>query len=124
MACDCPFLGWGRVLVDRKQYDEAKRVLEEINHELTTQFLTPEQRSELERHAASLAGVILSPWFPVTWTRRVIMAAIFILGVQQAWIGNYQTMFWWLFLPVFSPRIVGECAFLMGKFVGLLRGGF
>ncbi len=111
-------------MIDRKQYDEAKRLLEEINNELITQPLTPGQRCELERHAAGLAGALLSPWLPVTWARRLIMAAIFILGVQQAWIGNYQVMFWWLFLPLFSPRIVGECALFMGKFVGLFRDGF
>jgi hypothetical protein len=98
----------------REQYDEAKRVLKEINHELTTRSLTPEQRSELELHAARLAGVLSHPWLPMSWTRRLIMAAIFIFGVQQAWVGNYQAMVWWILLPLFSPRIVGECSYFMG----------
>jgi hypothetical protein len=48
----------------REQYDEAKRLLEEINYELKTQPLTEAQRKKLQLHAASLAGVLLHPWFP------------------------------------------------------------
>ena len=36
-------------MVSRAQYDEAKRVLEEVRYELDTQPLTPDQR----RHAAA-----------------------------------------------------------------------
>ena len=101
---------------EREQYTEAKRLLEEINYELKTQPLTQAQRTELELHAASLAGVLLHPWFPVSWPRRLIMAGIFLLGVQQAaWVGNYEPLLWWLLLPFFSPRIMGECAFFLGK---------
>jgi hypothetical protein len=99
----------------REQYDEAKRLLEEINYELKTQPLTEAQRKKLQLHAASLAGVLLHPWFPVSWTRRLIMVAIVLLGIQQAWVGNYEAVLLWLILPFFSPRIVGECSFLLGK---------
>jgi hypothetical protein len=91
----------------REQYDEAKRLLEEINYELKTQPLTEAQRNELKLHAARLAGVLLHPWFPVSWTNRLIMARIFLLGVQQAiWARNYEPLLWWLLLPLLSPRIV------------------
>jgi hypothetical protein len=101
---------------EREQYTKAKRLLEEINYELKTQPLTEAQRDELQLHAARLAGVLLHPWFPVSWSRRLIMAGIFLLGLQQAaWAGNYEPLLWWLLLPFFSPRIMGECAFFLGK---------
>ena len=102
-------------MVSRQEYDDAKKLLEEIHQELATQLLTPEQRQELQLHSARLSGLLASVWFPVSWTRRLIMAAIFLFGLQQAWVGNYQAMFWWLLLPLFSPRIVGEAAFLWGR---------
>jgi hypothetical protein len=103
-------------MIDRQDYAEAKRAFDQIRRELDTQPLTAEQRKELELHAARLAGVLLHPWFPVFWTRRLIAAAIFLFGFQQAWIGNYQPMLSWLLLPLFSPRIVGEAAVLWGRF--------
>ena len=104
------------VVSKQEQYAKAKKLLEEINYELKTQPLTEAQRKELELHAASLAGVLLHPWFPVSWSRRLIMAGIFLLGLQQAaWAGNYEPLLWWLLLPFFSPRIMGECAFFLGK---------
>ena len=62
---------------------------------------------ELQNHAAALAGSILSPWLPYGFSRRLLMLAIVALGVQQAVVGNYQALLWWLLLPAFSPRIVG-----------------
>jgi hypothetical protein len=101
---------------EREQYTEAKRLLEEINYELKTQPLTQAQRTELELHAARLAGVLLHPWFPVSWTRRLIMAGIFLVGILwTAWVGNYEPLLWWLLLPFFSPRIMGECYYFIGR---------
>ena len=102
-------------------YEKAKNVLREIRRELETQPLTAEQRKELEMHAARLAGSLLSPWLPVSWTRRLLMAAIVVLGAQQAWVGNYEPLLWWLLLPFFSPRIVGECALVFGRLDSLIR---
>jgi hypothetical protein len=68
----------------RENYQEAKKVLGQIRHTLDTEPLTAAQRNELETHAAKLAGAISHPWLPVSWSRRLIMVAIVILGVQQA----------------------------------------
>jgi hypothetical protein len=104
-----------------KDYEEAKDVLKEIRHELDTQPLTAEQRKELEMHAAALSGYLLRPWLPVSWTRRLLMVAIVLLGAQQAWVGNYEPLLWLLLLPFFSPRIVGECAFAFGRLASLFK---
>jgi len=106
--------------MERERYFEARKALDEIRHELATAPLTPEQRKELKLHAAKLSGVLLHPWFPVAWRGRLIMAGIVLLGLQQAWVGNFEPMIFWLLLPLFSPRIMGECAFLFGKMHRLL----
>jgi hypothetical protein len=113
--------GVGRSKQD--QYQEAKRLLEEIHHELETQPLTREQREQLQLHAAKLAGVLMRPWLPVPWSIRIIMAAILLFGLQQAWVGNYQPLVWWLLLPFFSPRIMGECAYFLGVLARPFRRG-
>lgn len=107
---------------EREQYPEAQRVLKEICHELDTAPLTPQQRNELELHAAKLAGALLRPWFPIAWRGRLIMAAIICIGLEQAWVGNYEPMIFWLLLPLFSPRVMGECAFLWGRIRRKLDG--
>src|SRR6266536_4109083 len=106
---------WGTQMSKQEQYSEAKSLLREIQYELNTQPLTLKQRGELELHAARLAGVLLRPWLPVDWKRRLIMAGIVLLGIQQAaWADNYRPFLWWLLLPAFSPRIMGECAYFLG----------
>ena len=102
------------------QYDDAKRVLNEVCYILDTQSLTEKERRKLELHKYALSGVLLHPWFPMSWSRRLIMAAIFLFGIQQSWTGNYEPLLWWLILPTFSPRIMGECAFFAGLVAGLI----
>ena len=81
-----------------------------------------EERRELQVHAARLAGVILRPWLPADWGRRLIMMGIVVLGAQQAfWVGNYEPLVWWLLLPLFSPRIVGFGAYFLGRLSALFR---
>jgi hypothetical protein len=108
--------------MDRARYEEAKRALSEVRHELETAPLTAQQRDELERHAAALSGVLMSPWLPMSLRSRLIALAIILFGLQQAWTGNYEPMVFWFLLPLFSPRIVGECAHLLGRVAGLFRG--
>ena len=39
------------------------------------------------------------------------MAGIVLFGVQQVWWAqNFEPLLWWLLLPFFSPRIMGEAA--------------
>jgi hypothetical protein len=112
----------GFPVTNKRQQEEAKKVLAEVQYELDTQPLTAAQREELELHAARLAGAILSPWLPVSWGRRLIMLGIVLLGIQQAWwAGNYQPFLWWLLLPFFSPRIVATCAFYLGRVARYFR---
>jgi hypothetical protein len=107
---------------DRETYEEAKKTLDQIRHILDTEPLTAEERQKLEVHEAALAGVILHPWLPAGWTRKLIMVAIVLLGALHAiWVGNFQPLAWWLLLPFFSPRIAGEVAHALGRLSRLFR---
>jgi hypothetical protein len=64
-------------------------------------------------------GALLRPWLPISWINRLIALAIVALGAREAWIGNYPLLIWWLTLPFFSPRFMGECANVLG-FLGQL----
>jgi hypothetical protein len=105
----------------RQNYDEAKRLLQDVHKELNDPTLAPEHRKKLELHAAALAGVLAHPWFPMSWPRRLLMAAIFLFGLQQAATGNYEAVLWWLLLPFFSPRIMGEAAHFIGRCARVVR---
>ena len=59
-------------------------------------------------------GALFRPWLPMSWVNRLIALAMVALGVQEAWIGNYHLLIWWLTLPFFSPRIMDECADALG----------
>lgn len=110
-------------MIDHEKYFETERLFKEINYELKTSSLTEQQRKELQLHAAKLVGALHSPWLPVAWSRRLIMIAIVLLGVQQAWwSGNCEPLIWWLLLPFFSPRIMGECSYFIGVLFRPFRG--
>jgi hypothetical protein len=44
----------------------------------------------------------------VLWWRRWLVVLIFALGFQQAFVGHYEGLLWWLLLPLFSPRLNAE----------------
>ena len=65
---------------------------------------------EDQRDAAGPSVYLLRPWIPVSWGRRTNVAFIGLLGLQQAFLGNYQMLLLWLLLPLFSPRLIPETA--------------
>lgn len=107
--------------ISSSEYERAKATLDQINDTLTNQPMTEAKRHELQEHAMRLSGSLMSPWLPVDWTRRLIMFGIVALGIQQAMAGNFQPLVWWLLLPLFSPRIVGEAAYAAGRITSLFR---
>jgi hypothetical protein len=107
-----------------QQYEDAKETLREISHILKTERLTAKERDELEIHAASLSGAIMSPWLPMSLSSTLLMLAIVLLGVEQVVVArNYEPLLLWLLLPFFSPRIVGEVVHLGGRVVGFIQWG-
>ena len=99
----------------RVEFEEAKRYLAEISALLKEGNLTPEERQRLEMSSAQLAGALCSTWLPFGWGRRTAMIALFFVGALGLAAGNIYFLIAWLFMPLFSPRFVAECAHLLGS---------
>jgi len=55
-------------MIDREKYEETKKILSQIQHTLEMEPLTAQQREELQILAAQAAGVLSSPWLPMSWS--------------------------------------------------------
>jgi hypothetical protein len=95
--------------MDRAQYDEAQKRLEEVTRILKNEKLGPEERERLEKEGKELARVVMSPWLPFNWSYRMMMVAIGAIGFYGLVEGQYLLLLIWLLLPLFSPRIIGRC---------------
>ncbi len=102
--------------MNHEQYQEAKRVLAEITVELKRIDLTPEQLQQLEIHAAAIASALLMPWLPLGWWRRAAMLICLLLGLLWPLGGSPMWCLAWLVMLTFSPRVVGEIGFALGRF--------
>ena len=108
--------------MDKKTQSTLKKQLKEITELLKSDGLTIEQREEFELLSAKISGSLLSVWLPVDIGRRLIMVILFLIGLYGLMNGNNYFLISWIFLPMFSPRLVGEIAHLMGRFAGGKKG--
>lgn len=106
-----------------EQHEEAKRVLAEISAELERTDLTPEQRKQLEMHAAALAGGLSRPWLPFGWWRQTAMLILFLVGFLWPLGGSPIWVLAWLVMLNFSPRVVGETVFAIGRLSARIKDG-
>lgn len=104
----------------RKQYEEAKRLLEETTAALQSDGLSGEQRAILEVQKAKLAGILLRPWLPTNRGNQMVMAVLLLLGLLWPLGGNPAWAICWILMFLCSPRVVGEAAFFCGR----LASGF
>lgn len=107
--------------MNRETYNEAKDVLEEITRALKEGNLSEEEKQKLELSQAQLSGQLLSIWWPYDWVRRSIMIVLFVVGLYGVIKGSTHFLWAWSALIFFSPRIVGEISFFMGRIFGVLR---
>lgn len=95
--------------------EKGPQILELIHKSLREDNLTIEERKQLEKTASMLAGYQMSFWLPLTLIGKLLMFLCLIVGI----IGFFQWSPWLgLFIPFacsFSPRIVGEALFFIGK---------
>lgn len=101
--------------MDRKTYEEAKKSSEEIAKLLREGNLTAEEKQKFETLQAGLAGALLNSWLPFDWGRRSIMITLLLVGAYGLAEGNNLLLLAWLLLPFFSPRLVGELFYAVGK---------
>ena len=91
--------------MNKKQHQEIKNTLEQIQNELKRDNLTQEEREKLEMHAASLSGSLLSSWLPIGIVRKVAMLTFSCLGIL-GFITEYEWLIWSFLLACgLSPRI-------------------
>jgi hypothetical protein len=108
--------------MNKAEREFLKVLLDAVHEKLQERDLSPEEREGYEQKAAKYAGILCSPWFPVDWVRRGIMIAMAIIGFSGLIFANYNLILIWLLLPPFSPRIVGEVAYALGKIVEVVNG--
>lgn len=107
--------------MNKETYYEVKVVLEKITQALKEGNLSEDEKLNLELSKTQLSGQLLSIWWPFDWTRRSIMVALFLVGLYGLIQGNTHFLWAWPALVLFSPRMVGEISFFIGKIFGVLR---
>lgn len=109
--------------MNKLEYEEAKKILEEVKIALKDNSLTKEQREEFEKNSSALSGQLLSIWFPMSNLRRFIMLCLFVIGVFGVYSEDKTFMISFIFILFFSPRIMGEAAFLLGRIGSIFNKG-
>lgn len=93
--------------------EDARVLLEAIETARARFGQLPQKIEGLE---ATVAGRLLSPWFPCGIWRKVAMIFFFALGLM-AFMTPLQWLLWFSLVSLcFSPRLVGEAAVLVGRF--------
>ena len=102
--------------MEREQDDELKKSFEGISKILERSDLTAEERKKFEILKDQLAGSLLSSWLPLGRGRKSIMIIVALIAIyfliQSAYISMIITL---IILCMFSPRIVGEIAVIIGN---------
>ena len=57
----------------------------------------------------------MNVWLPTDWVRRGLMAIIALVGAQGVFVGPAWLAWILVALPLFSPRLMGEFAYGMGR---------
>jgi hypothetical protein len=102
--------------MDKKTYEEALRLSEEVEDILKRTDLSDEERVRFQELRGQLAGTLMSPWIPFGWERRSAMLVISIVGLYFAMYGPKFGTIVFLLVPMFSPRCVGETCLIIGRF--------
>lgn len=101
--------------MDKQEQKALKKSIEELQKAIQDGTLQGEARIEAERTIDMAAGRLLSVWLPVGWSRRVIMLVLFLFSLYGLIIGKPLSLICWVIAVMFSPRIMGEVSFFLGK---------
>jgi len=101
--------------MDKRTHEAANKTLEQIQRMLEDETLTDDERQELEMHAAKLAGTLLSTWLPFGLLRKFLMTVFILVAIYGIISGMNWLIFSLVIAGMFSPRLVGEVAYLLGK---------
>ena len=111
-----------RLYIQKKDRDALVGAMGSFENILNDKSSSAEEKQTAELQIASISGALLSPLFPTGITRNVLMLGCFLLGFL-AFLTPYEWLFWFFFIALtFSPRIVGELAYLGGCVARALGG--
>ena len=92
----------------RKDYLRTKAKLEDVDDALREGHLTPEERAEFEALSAALSKQLVTPWVPLSWSRRGTILVLLGTGLYGL-LAGFEFLAWcWPVIILFSPRIMGE----------------
>jgi hypothetical protein len=75
-----------------------------------------------ENNKFAESGKAMSSWLPIGNTRKAIFFVLLILGFLGLLDGNKQMLIYFPIAALFSPRIVGECLYFLGRMKRILSG--
>lgn len=101
--------------MDKKSNQEHKELLKELNKVLQDENLSQEERETLELHVARVSGLLLNTWLPIGVMRKTFMLSFILIGFAGFFSSNQWLFFSFLIAGIFSPRLIGEIALLIGE---------
>lgn len=107
--------------MNKQEYEEIQRTLAEVNIALARNDLTAKERQDFQHHASALSGQLMSLWIPFSKVRRAIMLLLFLLGLRAFINYDASCYFFWILITLFSPRIVGETIYRIGRIKGYFK---
>lgn len=102
--------------INKQKHEELKKTSQEIIELLKKNNLSPDERRYLESVQPGIAGALMSTWIPFGLTQRIVIIFLFSIGIYGLINSNFSLLIAWLFLPLFSPRIVGTSLYHFGIF--------
>jgi uncharacterized protein (DUF2062 family) len=104
--------------INKQKHEELKKTSREITELLKSNTLSPDERKYLESVQPGIAGALMSTWIPFGLAQRIVMIFLFSIGIYGLINSNFSLLLAWLFLPLFSPKIVGASIYHFGRFFG------
>ena len=101
--------------MNKLEYSQARRALDEISILLNDDALEKEEREKLEQSADELSGFLMRQLLPIGFIRRALMLLFAAIGVYGIVIGNYYLLGLWIIAGAFSPRITAEALRIFSK---------
>ena len=101
--------------MNRAEYEEAKKVQGDISQLLKKGNISSDEQQHLQSVQAQLSGLLLSVWLPFGWGQRMAMFALLLIGLYGLSEGSYYLLLAWVGMAIFSPRLVGEISFFLGR---------
>ncbi|MDP2599089.1 MAG: hypothetical protein Q8P49_04645 [Candidatus Liptonbacteria bacterium] len=104
--------------LERQQLEKIFEVTDKILNNKESLGLSDSDVKEFENINATIAGVFLSNWLPSGIVRRFFMFLFFGLGILGSLFYSLYFLFFLIIAGMFSPRLVGKVAVLLGKLNG------